>query len=87
MIKPTVQSGTVNLDLNINKGQMTIPINISGGKVVNYYDGVYEITPNAHADIELQTKRKAMRENVIVYKIPYAETTNEKGGLTAVIGE
>lgn len=86
MLKPTVKNGTVSLDLNINKG-VSIPVNVGGGGAVSYYDGVYEVIPSAHADLELPTKRKMMREDVLVHKIPYAEVSNEKGGLTATIGD
>lgn len=77
-----------SLDFKVSGG-INIPVVIQGGggSAVTYYDGVYEVTPSAHADLELQTERKMMRENVLVNKIPYAEVSNQSGGLTATIGE
>lgn len=50
------------------------------------YEGSYDITPIASADIELATRNKSMTDNLVVRKIPYHETTNLSGGYTAIIG-
>lgn len=50
------------------------------------YDGNYNITPLARVDQLLRTKDKVLTDNMVVEKIPYAETTNDAGGYTVVIG-
>lgn len=86
MLNPKVNNGTISIDIGIDNG-VQLPISVSGGgKAVSYYDGVYELTPNADADVELPTQRKMMRENVLVHKIPYNEIQNESG-TTIIIGE
>lgn len=43
-----------------------------------YYPGPYEVIPKT-IDQKLATKDHAMRDDVTVYEIPYAETTNDHG--------
>ena len=50
------------------------------------YEGNYNITPLARVDQLLRTKDKVLTGNMVVEKIPYAETTNDAGGYTVVIG-
>lgn len=42
------------------------------------YEGPYEVTPKTEDQI-LDTNMKTMRDDVTVFEIPYAETTNEHG--------
>lgn len=84
--------------LTIGQGNKTIPMQVGGkGKVVpmtmgvgkiqaGTYTGVYEVTPLAFAEQELQTENKVLTQNVIVHEIPYYETSNPLG-LTVIIGE
>lgn len=48
------------------------------------YVGSYEATPTAYEQ-SMPTKGKTMTRNVTIHKVPYAETTNESGGLTVSI--
>lgn len=48
------------------------------------YDGDYAVTPDVEAQT-MQTKGKAMRENVTVHGIPVFEVVNESGGSTVYI--
>lgn len=47
-------------------------------KELTYYPGPYEVTPETHDQV-LTTKDKAMADDVTVFEIPYAETTNDHG--------
>lgn len=48
------------------------------------YDGVYEITPKNYSQT-LDTANKILVDDVLVHKVPYWETSNSAGGLTAYI--
>lgn len=50
------------------------------------YDGEYEVNPSAHEDITLLTSQTFVDSNIKVNKIPYAEVSNNSGGMTATIG-
>lgn len=50
------------------------------------YSGEYEIIPLVSSDIEMLTGKKYMDANVKIRKIPYAETSNNTGGITVTIG-
>lgn len=50
-----------------------------------YYTGEYTVTPSLDAQI-LDTQGKAMRDDVVVQRIPIIFTTNPQGGQSVVIG-
>ena len=50
-----------------------------------FYDGRYIVTPKSSKQT-LDTTNKLFQGDLVVDKIPYAEVTNEKGGLTVTIG-
>lgn len=58
---------TMNLDMAV----------IVGGGVP--YTGEYTVTPKAHEQTVLQTKRKLMLNDVTVLEVPYFETSNISG--------
>lgn len=58
---------------------------ISSGQALPTYEGPYEVEPRKEQQT-LNTKEKAMKDNVVVNKIAYTETQNESGGMTAIIG-
>ena len=65
-----------------------VSVNWQGGIAnVGVYHGVYEVTPLPYASQELLTANKKLERNVLIHEIPYAEVSNDKGGLTATIGE
>lgn len=43
------------------------------------YPGPYEVLPQAWTDVVLPTQFKVMEDDVTVYEIPYAETSNIYG--------
>ena len=49
------------------------------------YEGDYEATPSVREQV-FPTKDRSMREDFVVHKIPYFETSNPSGGYTAIIG-
>lgn len=56
---------------------------IGGGQP---YTGEYTVTPRAHNETVLPTKRKQMLDDVTVLRVPYYETSNESG-VTAYIAQ
>lgn len=50
------------------------------------YDGAYVVIPKVSQEQVLETKNKAMTDNVTVYEIPITRTTNPHGGQTVLIG-
>lgn len=51
------------------------------------YDGDYTIRPQPWTEIVLPTAAKRMRDDLTVLRIPFAQVSNEYGGLTATIGD
>lgn len=52
---------------------------------VDMYTGAYDVVPQAALPQVLPTSNKFMQNNVVVNKIPYAETCNQADGVTASI--
>lgn len=50
------------------------------------YNGQYEVTPMAHLDQILRTSNALLLDDITISKIPYAETSNDAGGYTVIIG-
>lgn len=51
------------------------------------YDGNYDVVPQTHEDVVLQTANLYMRKDVIVKEIPHYEVSNDSGGETFIIGD
>lgn len=49
------------------------------------YEGAYKVTPST-SNQTLGTRNKLMQADVVVEEIPYAEVSNNSGGITANIG-
>lgn len=58
---------------------------IGAGDDLPVYDGTYNVIP-ATAEQTLPTAQKKMLSDVKIEKIPYAEVSNNSGGITATIG-
>ena len=67
---------TINLDIGAGHSGTDYPI----------YDGPTTVTPELDEMQILQTKKKAVMDDIFVMPIPVTETHNEHGGLTVVIG-
>lgn len=75
----------VEVNVGIHK-----PIKIEGepgsaGAGMPKYEGEYEVNPDFSTQI-LQTKNKAMRDDVTVHPIEVQRVSNAKGGKTVYIG-
>lgn len=77
----------VNVSINSNN---IIDVNIGEYVVIfedaEEYDGEYVVIPKADIDVELNTSKKFLKNNIIVKEIPYYETSNSAGGETIYIG-
>lgn len=88
----------MRIDIHFSEGQQFTPIfepesdfTCQFGEFLivheaDWYEGVYDVTPKI-TEQTMPTKDKTMREDVTIFSIPYAETTNIGGGYTATIGE
>lgn len=54
---------------------------------IPYYEGPYEVTPHTKNEQVLNTANKQLTDDIMVFKIPYFETTNLSNGYTVYIGE
>jgi hypothetical protein len=61
-----------------SQGTLSATLAISGGALPETYDGPYEVVPKT-ADQVLDTDHKFLTDDVTVFEIPYAETTNVYG--------
>ncbi len=52
-----------------------------------FYNGSYEVTPKMSRQVILSTKKKLMKDDVTVLKIPQFEVSNEAGGITLILGD
>ena len=87
-IPMTVTVDTAALDMSVAEDTASIGIGLDVVIVsgeYSYYEGEYVITPSAADAIVLPTESKVMQDDVTVRKIPYYETSNLSGGLTAYI--
>ena len=73
------------LSCSLSSSPITGELTVAGS--IPSFDGDYTITPNAHAEQELECQGFVMRENVLVLKVPYWETSNLQDGLTVYIAE
>lgn len=64
----------------------TIRIPKSDDSEMQYYTGEYEVIPDANDDQTLETRDKYLTGDVVVFKIPTYETSNNYG-TTFIIGD
>lgn len=74
------------IKVKVNEKTDLVPMRERGAVSIPVYHGVYEVTPNPFADVELATAGKKMEQNVVVETIPYVEVSNPNG-TTVIIGE
>jgi len=58
---------------------------VSGISVSEDYLGEYEVYPSATEEQELVTANKVLKDNIVVHKINYIETSNTSDGITVYI--
>lgn len=75
------------IDINVESNAKALDFSVEGNKDgrLPYYEGLTTIDPRK-IEQTLETANKSMSENVVINPIYYAETSNESGGYTAVIG-
>lgn len=61
------------------------PVQLGRGDAYPPYTGAYEITPQRVAQL-LETKDKAMLDDVTVHGVSFAQSANPAGGMTCNIG-
>ena len=85
-ITPKRPSISVNIDGNKDDIEVDVGAPHSG---TDYpvYTGPTLVKPEAYILQTLQTKQKAVKENIMVFPIPYFETSNPSGGKTIYIGD
>lgn len=58
---------------------------ISGVNVSDDYLGDYEVHPSASEEQVLNTANKVLKNDIVVHKINYVETSNTSDGITVYI--
>lgn len=81
-----VKDNTEVIKVKVKDEKSLVPIRERGSVSIPVYHGVYEVTPNPYAEVELMTEGKKMEHNVVVESIPYYEIENPNG-TTVIIGE
>lgn len=64
-------------------GTLQIPKLIGGDP----YSGSYSVVPKVYSSVTLDTKYKALSDDIKVLQIPQFEVSNESGGKTLILGE
>lgn len=86
-IQITPKRPIINVDQNGTTKRIDIEINDPhSGTEYPIYDGPTTVTSEINEMQILQTKKKAVLDDIFVMPIPVTETHNEYGGLTVVIG-
>lgn len=60
---------------------------VSVTKEYDIYDGEYKIIPRIFEEQVLPTSNRVLKEDVVVKEVPFYETGNDSGGITAYIGK
>lgn len=89
LVDANLQPNNMNIKVDlVDDGRINISVDdiygVAGG--YDFFEGPYEVTPETNPQ-ELETKDKLMADNVVVFEIPYYETSNLSGGVTAIIGD
>ena len=78
-------SGSSSLSAKLESSALSSNLSIGSNNTYLDYSGSYDIIPTEN-DQTLQTKNKILRDNLLVERIPYYETSNEYGK-TIYIGD
>ena len=81
-----VDNVTIQMGITATECTFQTEIGVAYSMVDNPdYEGEYEVVPRLYQQ-GLETRDKVMRDDVTVYEIPVAYTSNVYGGKTVVIG-
>lgn len=88
-VEITSKHPEITIDLSdSSKKQIEIEIGAPhSGSGYPIYDGPVMVIPEAYDLQILQTEKKRVTENILIFPIPYYETINYKGGNTVYIGD
>ena len=80
-----------NVPLDIRPDRKPVPLSVEHVRIIHgspypEYTGETVVTPKAFEEQTLGTHNTLVRDDITVLEIPYYETTNLKGGYTAIIG-
>ena len=74
----------IDMVLEENDDSLEMDLEEGGSLNLPYYEGSYDITPKVIPQ-KMETKNKAMREDVLIRQIPYEAVSNGTG-TTITIG-
>lgn len=86
-IKLKVLNDFPTLNVQDESIKLTNPVTIIYQDNEESYEGTYEVTPKVSRQVVLPTKKKLMKDDVTVLKIPQFEVSNETGGITLILGD
>ena len=71
---------SINVSLRENSQNINATLDVDVMKQPRSdYDGPYRVTPLAFSEIELDTNGKTLRDDIIIERVPYYETSNVSG--------
>jgi hypothetical protein len=83
-------SGSIAADVSLS-GVLSCVGGLSGKvsvtKEYDIYGGEYKIVPKTFEEQVLPTSNRVLKEDVVVKEVPFYETSNDSGGITAYIGK
>lgn len=83
-------SGSISAESSLS-GELSCISGLSGKvsvtKEYDVYGGEYTVIPKAFEEQVLPTSNRVLKEDVIVKEVPFYETGNDSGGITAYIGK
>lgn len=74
----SVSDDNISVVANVIDEIVDLKCDVFNKNEIEYYNGRYIVIPTDE-DQELETKKKAMRENVLVKEVPTYTVANEKG--------
>ena len=94
----TTVKGKDGISPLLRKSDTAIEVSYDGGATytelvplselkLDIYDGTYNVTPQFGGEVILETKNKAMTDDVTVKKMPQYEVSNNAGGKTLILGD
>lgn len=89
-IPMTIATDTITVPMQVGTDSQTIGMSIGAEYAVvtaETYDGSYEVIPKANQSQTLETANKLMEEDVLIFEVPYFQTSNEYGDTVYIASE
>lgn len=77
-VSPSISTGEIETYSSVTDNSYEVTLSLANTSNIDYYNGRYIVVPKS-VDQELETKRKKMRDNVLVKEVPTFQVANEKG--------